>query len=243
MQTVLILGATSTVAMELAILYAKRGAKLQLASRDIQRLNPLKSDLAIRFNTTVNLIEFDVEDTKSHTTFYQSLDTKPDIVVCLFGFLGKQEEAIVDWHIALKIFNVNFVGAVSILNIISRDFKTKQKGVLVGVSSVAGERGRQSNYMYGSAKAGFTTYLSDFEMNLVSRKVQVITINPGFIRSKMIAGIDTPAILTASPGKVAHVIIKAVEKKRDVVYVLWIWRWIMLIIKLFPESLFKKLNL
>lgn len=243
MQTVLILGATSTVAMELATLYAKRGVRLQLASRDVQRLNPFKSDLIIRFNATIDLIEFDVEDTKSHAPFYQSLATKPDIVVCLFGFLGNQQEAMVDWQIALKILNVNFVGAVSILNLISRDFKTKQRGILVGVSSVAGERGRQSNYLYGSAKAGFTTYLSGLRNELVSHKIQVITINPGFIRSKMIIGIDTPPIVTASPEKVAHVIVNAVEKKRDVVYVLWIWRWIMLLIKLIPETLFKRLNL
>lgn len=243
MQTVLILGATSTVAMELATIYARKGIHLQLASRQIRRLNSFKSDLEIRFNAKVDLVEFDVENTESHSDFYLSLEPRPSLVVCLFGHLGKQEEAVVDWKIASRILNVNFVGAVSIMNIISRDFKAKRKGVLVGVSSVAGERGRQSNFIYGSAKAGFTTYLSGLRNEMVTNNVHVVTINPGFIRSKMIAGIDTPAILTASPHKVALAIVKSVEKRKDVVYVLWIWKWIMFVIKLIPEFLFKRLNL
>ncbi len=243
MRTVLILGATSSVAIELAKIYAQKEYSLQLAARSTDRLNPLKSDLIIRFNGKVDLFEFDVENTSHHHQFYNSLSVKPDIVVCLFGVLGEQDEAQHDWTKALQILTVNYVGAVSILNIIAKDFKSRRSGIIVGVSSVAGERGRQSNFLYGSAKAGFTAYLSGLRNQLSQFNVHVVTVKPGFIKSKMTANITTPAILTATPRQVAQTIVNAVAKRKDVVYSLWIWRWIMLVIKLIPEIFFKKLKL
>jgi decaprenylphospho-beta-D-erythro-pentofuranosid-2-ulose 2-reductase len=243
MRTVLILGATSSVAVELAKIYAQKDHSLQLAARSVDRLAPLKSDLAIRFNCRADLFEFDVEDTAQHQRFYDSLSVKPDIVVCLFGVLGDQLKAQDVWTEALQILTVNYVGAVSILNIIAKDFKNRRTGIIVGVSSVAGERGRQSNFLYGSAKAGFTAYLSGLRNQLSQFNVHVITVKPGFIKSKMTANITTPKILTASSRTVAQAIVKAVTKRKDVVYSLWIWRWIMMAIKLIPESVFKKLKL
>lgn len=243
MRTVLILGATSSVAIEVAKIYAQKDYSLQLAARSIDRLSPLKSDLTIRFNCKVDLFEFDAEDASQHQQFYSSLPVKPEIVVCLFGVLGEQEEAQEEWTKALQILTVNYVGAVSILNIIANDFKSRRSGIIVGVSSVAGERGRQSNFLYGSAKAGFTAYLSGLRNQLFQFNVNVITVKPGFIKSKMTANIITPAILTATPKQVAETIVNAVTKRKDVVYSLWIWRWIMMVIKLIPEFLFKKLKL
>lgn len=240
---VLILGASSSVAIELAKIYAAKGYTLQLAARSIERLIPLKNDLTIRFSGSIELFEFDAEDTESHESFYNALSSKPDSVVCLFGLLGEQGEAEKDWQKAQKILIVNYVGAVSILNVIAQDFKQKQKGVIIGVSSVAGERGRQSNYLYGSAKAGFTAYLSGLRNQLFRYKVRVITINPGFIKSKMTEKIETPNLLTATPKQVALAIVRSAEKNQDVVYILWFWRWIMLIIKLIPEFIFKRLRL
>jgi len=240
---VLILGATSSVAIELAKIYAKAGYSLSLAARSANRLEPLAQDLRIKFNCEVELKEFDAESIHQHQKFYDDLQYKPDIAVCLFGKLGDQAEAMNDHNKSLNVLNVNYVGAVSILNIVSRDFKTRKSGVIVGVSSVAGERGRQSNFLYGSAKAGFTTYLSGLRNELHSSNVTVVTVKPGFIKSKMTAGIVTPKILTASPNQVARAIVKAIDKKRNVIYSLWIWRWIMIVIKLIPESIFKKLKL
>lgn len=239
---VLILGASSSVAIELAKIYAAKGYPLQLAARSIDRLVPLKNDLTIRFSCSIELFEFDAEHTESHKSFYNSLSSKPDCVVCLFGLLGEQGEAEKDWQKAQKILTVNYVGAVSILNVIAQDFKQKQKGVIIGVSSVAGERGRQSNYLYGSAKAGFTAYLSGLRNQLFRYHVRVITINPGFIKSKMTEKIETPNLLTATPKLVALAIVRSTEKNQDVVYTLWFWRWIMLIIKLIPEFIFKRLK-
>lgn len=243
MGTVLILGATSSVALELSRIYAQAGYSLQLAARSVDRLNPLKSDLSIRYQRSVDLIEFDAGLIDQHDSFYASLSPKPDVVVCLFGVLGDQQESEEDWEKAQQILVINFIAAVSILNIVARDFKKKGKGIIVGVSSVAGERGRQSNFLYGSAKAGFTTYLSGLRNQLCRYNVQVITIKPGFIKSKMTANISTPKILTATPKQVALAIVQAVNKKRDVVYTLWFWRWIMVVIRLIPEFIFKKLKL
>jgi hypothetical protein len=243
MQTVLILGATSTVAIELAKIYAQQGYRLQLAARSVSRLEPIRSDLTIRFNASIELVEFNVENAMEHKLFYDSLNSKPDIIICLFGVLGNQLEAEIDWDQAYQILNVNYVGAVSILNIVAQDLKAKRKGIIVGVSSVAGDRGRQSNFLYGSAKAGFTAYLSGLRNKLFHFNVHVVTINPGFINSKMIAHLKTPELLTAKPKQVALAIIKAVNKKRNVVYILWIWKWIMIVIRFIPEPIFKRLRL
>lgn len=243
MPTILLLGATSSIAEELAKIYARKGYQVQLAARHISRLVPLQADLTIRFKTSVELIEFDAEDMSRHGSIYDSLDPKPDIVVCIFGFLGNQSEAEKDWIKASQILNVNYVGAVSILNLVAQDFMTRKNGTIVGISSVAGDRGRLSNYLYGSAKAGFTAYLSGLRNRLFSHNVHVVTVKPGFIRSRMTANIETPGILTASPKQVASAISKAVDGKKNLVYTLWMWRWIMLTIRSIPDFIFKRLKL
>jgi len=138
---------------------------------------------------------------------------------------------------------VNYTGAVSILNIVANYYVSQQKGIIAGISSVAGERGRQSNYFYGSAKAGFTAYLSGLRNRLFHQQVHVLTVQPGFVYTRMTEGLPLPRLLTATPEKVADSIYLAIRKKKNVIYVKWFWRWIMLIIKCIPEFLFKKLKL
>jgi decaprenylphospho-beta-D-erythro-pentofuranosid-2-ulose 2-reductase len=239
----LILGATSEVALALADQLAAKSVNLILAARQVEKLNPVKSDLTIRFSTTVTVAEFDAARPNTHADFYASLNPKPDAVICVFGFLGDQEKAQSDWEECERILVANYVGAVSILNVIANDFESRRQGVIVGISSVAGERGRQSNYFYGSAKAGFTTYLSGLRNRLAKSSVHVVTVKPGFIRTKMIEGIATPGLLTAKPEQVASKIIKAINKKQNVIYVLPVWRLIMLVIRNIPEFMFKKLRL
>jgi short-subunit dehydrogenase len=118
-----------------------------------------------------------------------------------------------------------------------------KQGVIVGISSVAGERGRQSNYIYGSAKAGFTAYLSGLRNRLQKENVHVLTVLPGFVYTKMTENLKLPKPLTAAPEEVGVAVYNGVVKRKNVVYVRWMWRWIMLIIKLVPESMFKKLKL
>ncbi len=243
MSTVLILGAASDMSVAIAKRYAAAGYDLQLAARNIDRLKPLQSDIQIRYNCTCTLYEFDALNFQSHTSFYEALAIKPDITICVFGYLGDQEIAAANWNETEKIIQTNYTGAVSILNIVANDYAAKQKGVIVGISSVAGERGRQSNYIYGSAKAGFTAYLSGLRNRLFKNNVHVVTVKPGFVYTKMTEDLTLPPLLTAKPDDVANVVFKAVEKKKNTVYVKWFWKWIMCIIKSIPEFIFKKMKL
>ncbi|MCF6352656.1 MAG: SDR family oxidoreductase [Cyclobacteriaceae bacterium] len=238
---VLILGANSDVAESLAQLLAQKGHELTLAARSMEKLTALKSDLEIRANAVCSVVNFDAEKIEHHKQFYDSLNPKPDWVICAFGQLVEQDETSAE--LVNKSYLVNMLGAISILNIVANDFSNRKSGVIIGISSVAGDRGRASNYTYGSAKAGFTAYLAGLRNRLYKSGVHVITIKPGFIKTKMTEHLDLPKILTASPHEVAVKIEKAIRKKSNVVYVKWFWRYIMIIIKAIPEGLFKKLNL
>jgi decaprenylphospho-beta-D-erythro-pentofuranosid-2-ulose 2-reductase len=240
---VLILGATSDVAVALAARFAVDKYSVTLAARDFDRLNIIASDLNIRYQVPIQFVRFDALDFDSHATFYGELPEVPDVVVCVFGLLGDQTRAQDKWAECATIIDSNFTGAVSVLNIVANDFEKRRAGIIVGISSVAGERGRQSNYIYGSAKAGFTAYLSGLRNRLFGSNVHVLTVKPGFMKTRMIEGMKTPGALTAAPEAVAHQIYKAAIARKNVIYVLPVWRLIMLMIRLIPESIFKKMKL
>jgi decaprenylphospho-beta-D-erythro-pentofuranosid-2-ulose 2-reductase len=242
-ENVLILGATSDMAVAIARQLAIEGYSLTLAGRNTERLSVIEGDVRIRHKAMVTSVHFDALDFQSHQAFYDSLPEKPDVVVCVFGLLGDQQEAEKDWPGCLAILNSNYTGAVSILNVAANDFERRKKGIIVGISSVAGDRGRQSNYLYGSAKAGFTAYLSGLRNRLFRHGVHVITVKPGFVKTKMIEGLTTPGPLTASPKKVGTAISKAIAKKKNTIYVIGIWRLIMMVICFVPEEIFKRLKL
>lgn len=242
-ENVLILGATSDMAVAVARQLAMEGYSITLAGRSTERLSAIEGDLRVRHKVTVSSVYFDALDFKSHEQFYNDLPEKPDIVICVFGLLGDQVEAQRNWTHCQEIINSNYTGAVSVLNVIANDFERRKKGMIVGISSVAGERGRQSNYIYGSAKAGFTAYLSGLRNRLYRHGVHVLTVKPGFVKTKMIENLDTPGLLTASPKIVGERISRAIVKKKDTIYVLPVWSLIMLVIKIVPESIFKKLKL
>jgi short-subunit dehydrogenase len=240
---VLILGATSDLATALAAQFAMRQYTVTLAGRDLGRLSVIGSDLHIRYSVPVNILRFDGLDFKSHYEFYHSIKQKPDVVVCVFGLLGDQHKAQSDWSEAARILDSNYTGAVSILNVVANEFEKLNDGLIIGISSVAGERGRQSNYLYGSAKAGFTAYLSGLRNRLFKSNVHVMTVKPGFMKTRMIEGIKTPGPLTASPEIAARKIFKAAQSRKNVVYILPVWRLIMFIIRSIPEGIFKKMKL
>ena len=242
-ENVLILGATSDMAVAIARHLAMEGYSITLAARSTERLAALEGDLRVRHKAMVSSAHFDALDFVSHEAFYQSLPEKPDIVICVFGLLGDQSEAQQNWKHCHEIINSNYTGAVSILNIVANDFERRKKGTIVGISSVAGERGRQSNYIYGSAKAGFTAYLSGLRNRLYHHGAHVVTVKPGFVKTKMIENLSTPGPLTASPKKVAEKISEAIRRKKNTIYVLSVWRLIMYIIKSIPDSIFKRLKL
>jgi len=243
MPTVLLLGATSDMAMAIARTMAARGYAVQLAARNATRLTPVQSDLSVRYQVTCSIHEFDAMNFASHESFFESLPVKPDVTICVFGYMTDNEVARVNWKETEKTIHSNYTGAVSVLNIVAAHYIREKKGTIVGISSVAGERGRQSNYIYGSAKAGFTAYLSGLRNRLFREGVHVASIQPGFVYTRMTENLSLPPLLTAKPEQVAKAVARAIEKKKNVVYVKWFWRWIMLIIKTIPEFLFKKLKL
>jgi short-subunit dehydrogenase len=243
MPTALILGATSDMAIAIAEKFAAEGFNIQLAARNVSRLEPLQSDLAIKYGSRVSIHEFDALAYDTHDTFFNELEPKPDVAVCVFGILGENEKATADWSQASTIINTNYTGAVSILNVIARYYEQKGEGVIVGISSVAGLRGRQSNYLYGSAKAGFTAYLSGLRNKLYHKGVHVVTVQPGFVYTKMTEDLKLPKMLTAKPAEVADAVYTAVRKKKDIIYVKWFWKYIMLMIRNVPEFVFKKMKL
>ena len=242
-KNVLILGATSDLATALAAEYASHKYSITLAGRNEERIKIIASDLQIRHNVPVAVAAFNAVDFASHAKFYEGLASKPDEVICVFGLLGEQYKAQEDWSQAEMILHSNYTGAVSILNIVANDFEKRKTGVIVGISSVAGERGRQSNYLYGSAKAGFTAYLSGLRNRLFKSNVHVLTVKPGFMKTRMIEGMKTPGPLTATPEAAARKIFKASQSRKDVAYVLPIWAIVMLVIRSIPEGIFKKLKL
>lgn len=240
---VLILGATSDIAVAIAKAYATKRYTITLAGRATEKLEILKRDISIRHNVHVQVAHFDAADRhEAHQLFYDTLPVKPDIAVCAFGYLGDQATAQHAWPEAEKIIVANYTGAVSILNIIANDFERRKAGIIIGISSVAGDRGRQSNYLYGSAKAGLTAFLSGLRNRLFRAGVHVLTVKPGFVNTRMTEGLPLPKILTAQPDQVAATIVRKASKA-NTIYVYSLWRWIMLIIKLIPEAVFKKLKL
>lgn len=243
MSTVLVLGATSDIALAIARKFAGHKYDIQLAGRDISQMQSIKTDLEVRFGVQSSVHAFDAMQFSSHAGFFDSLPVKPDITVCVFGAMLDEDKALLDWDAAKRMIDTNYSGPVSILNIVARYYLSQKKGTIVGISSVAGERGRQSKLIYGSSKAAFTAYLDGLRNRLFADKVHVVTVKPGFVYTKLTENIKLPAILTAQPSEVADAVYKAVLKKKNTIYVKWFWRWIMLIIKCIPEFQFKKMKL
>jgi decaprenylphospho-beta-D-erythro-pentofuranosid-2-ulose 2-reductase len=241
---VLILGANSDVAQALARKFAQaERPHLTLASRDRELLEKQARDLEIRFQVTALPVYFDATDYASHADFYDGLDPKPDVVVLAFGYLGDQKRGQEDFGEAQRIIGVNFLGAVSILEIVARDFEARGHGFIIGISSVAGERGRQSNYLYGAAKGALSLYLGGLRNRLYPRGVRVLTVLPGFVATKMTEHLELPGRLLATPEEAAEDIFRAYKRGKEIVYTKGLWRWIMGVIKMIPEKIFKRLSL
>jgi decaprenylphospho-beta-D-erythro-pentofuranosid-2-ulose 2-reductase len=243
MSYVLIVGAKSDIAKATAREYAKNGYDLYLAARNTSQLEEFANDVTVRTAKTVKLVELDILDYKSHQLFYDNLDEKPLGVVSAVGYLGEQEKAQSDFTEAQKIINTNYTGIVSLFSIIANDFEKRKSGFIVGISSVAGDRGRKSNYVYGSAKASLTAYLSGLRNRLYDAQVHVLTVKPGFVVTRMTEDMDLPEKLTAQPEEVAKDIYKAQQKNRNVLYTKWIWKYVMLVIKMIPEWKFKGMSI
>ncbi|MGA8148250.1 MAG: SDR family oxidoreductase [Gallionellaceae bacterium] len=241
---ILILGATSAIARATAAAFAGRGDALYLASRDEEELRRIASDLQLRYGVEVHHALFDAEATDTHEAFFQSvLAAMPNLsgVVLAFGYLGDQQAAR-SFSVGAKVIARNFTGAASILSLCADYFEPLKHGFIIGISSVAGDRGRQSNYVYGAAKGALSLYLQGLRNRLYASGVRVITVKPGFVDTAMTYGLPG-LFLVASPQSVGRSIVRALGKSADVIYLPWFWRYIMLIIKHIPEPIFKRMKL
>lgn len=239
----LVIGGCSDIGMAIAERFAKEGWRVTLAGRRRQALDAAAKKIQESTGAKVVSCFCDVEDLNSHRRFLAAQEVLPDVVVSAVGFMQQQEALDKDSAAAIRALSANFNGPALLLHVIGLEMALAGKGTIIGISSVAGERGRASNYLYGSAKAGFTAFLSGLRNKLYESGVSVMTVLPGFVDTKMVADLDLPEKLTASPAQVAEAVWRGMEKKQDVVFVLPVWRWIMMVIRWIPESIFKKLSL
>lgn len=237
------MGATSEIAMAVAHRFARDGYDIMLAGRDPDRLQENRSDLEVRYQVAVSIHAFDALEPDTFEAFCEGLNPLPDVVVCAIGFMGAQDENEESMERSSYVMRTNFEGPALMFGYLGNLFRDRGYGTLVGISSVAGNRGRASNYIYGSAKAGFTAYLSGLRNRLASEGVHVVTVLPGFVRTRLLEGMNTPDALTAEPVEVGEAVFKAVQRGKDVIYVRSVWRLVMTVIGLIPEKIFKKLSI
>ena len=240
-ETALVIGATSDIGRAIAHALAEDGCALQLAARNPARLEREAQDLRVRTGVAVTAHPCDVLDEDGGVSLLDTLDPLPDVAVCVVGLLGDQAESQRDGAAAERVMRTNYVGPALLMGALAERFE-RRGGVLVGVSSVAGERGRAANYVYGSAKAGFTAFLSGLRSRLAASGVHVVTVKPGFVRTRMTEGMDLPARLTATPEEVAAAVVAAIHRRRDVIYVRGVWRPIMFVLRAVPERVFKRMG-
>jgi decaprenylphospho-beta-D-erythro-pentofuranosid-2-ulose 2-reductase len=243
-KTMLLLGGTSDIGRAIAAEYAAKGWNIVLTVRDSDAGERNAADLRVRHKANVRVLKFDLLRPEDRDSLLRSLDTMPDTVVSALGMLGDQARAETDPSHAREILMANFEGPALLLGFFAGQMAARGRGTIVGISSVAGDRGRATNYVYGSAKAGFTAFLSGLRNRLAAKGVHVLTVKPGFVRTKMTEGMKLPPALTAEPQEVARRIYRAAEvKKADLIYVRPVWRLVMTIICAIPESRFKKMKI
>ena len=245
MTTIAILGATSAIATACARLYAAEGFKLFLAARNSDKLKVLEDDFKARGADAVFTYEVDLSDVSKHQemlTKAESLMGSVDIVLVAYGSLGDQLLAQHSYQQTDEILRTNFFSVVSLLTIVADRFETIRAGKIAVISSVAGDRGRQSNYIYGASKGALNIFLQGLRNRMYPSGVQVLTIKPGFVDTPMTAHLKKGPLF-ASPATVARDIKRALDWKLNTVYTPWFWLPIMIIVRAIPEAIFKRLKL
>ena len=235
----LILGATSDVALAFAK-QCREGTSVVLCARNSGRLKAVVKHLKITRNIEARIIEYDLLATANYNEILDAARTAK-VVLVAWGILESSMEDT--GQAAVEIIDANFRSQIPIIEGIASIFEERKSGVIASISSVAGLRGRASNYLYGSAKAGMIAYLSGLRNRLAKSGVHVVTVIPGFMRTKMTADMNLPGPITAKPNQAAKIIHRAIRKRKNVVYVTSIWWLIMLVIRSIPEFIFKKLSL
>ena len=250
MKKILILGATSTVAQKVLEIFSLDKNYLFLVGRSLVRLEALSLHLKsaptwhkesmLEFRSLENFLDLDKHEQIIHHAISKMGGL--DLVFVAYGHLGNQQSSENDWNEFFREMQINFLSIASFLHIVSNYFEAKKSGHICVITSVAGDRARKSNYTYGVSKGSLSLYLQGLRNRLYKSNVNVTDIKLGFVESPMTENL-TQRSLISSPHFAAHQIVKAINTKKDIVYVPFFWRYIMLIIKGIPETIFKKLNL
>ncbi len=240
----IVLGSTSEVAqafVEKALQEGEKFEKIYLFTSNKEATERFAKHIDVKFLQQSEIIEINL---LKEINYFDFENVNSELLFCATGYLGEgSEEGLYDNKNTERIIDINYAKLVPVINYFAKKFENRRSGTIIGLSSVAGERGRQSNFIYGSAKAAFTAYLSGLRNYLFDKKVHVLTVKPGFMDTKMTEGLPLNPALTATPKQAADYIYKAYKKQKNTIYVLPIWRFIMLIIKNIPEFIFKKLKL
>lgn len=246
MKKILIIGATSAIAQACARLWAKQGAAFTLVARDAHKLQAISTDLLTRGANEVQHICLDVTQTHELSAMVESAAATLgtiDLALIAHGSLPDQEACAGNVTLSMGEFENNGTSSIALLTLLANTMEPQGSGDLVYISSVAGDRGRPSNYLYGSAKAAVNTFCDGLRAKLFKSGLHVMIVKPGFVDTPMTQGLDLPALLVTSPEKVAQDIHKGIDKRRDTIYTPGYWRLIMLIIRYLPGPIFKRLNL
>src|SRR5437763_11434232 len=242
---ILIIGATSAIAHETAKCFAKDGAEFFLVARSPEKLEDIGNDLKVRGAKRSETFLLDVTDLDRHQemieTAIATLDGL-DMVLISYGTLGDQQKCQVSVSETLKEFTTNCTSVISLLTILVGYFEQQRRGCIAVISSAAGDRGRQSNYVYGAAKGAVSIFLQGLRNRLSKSGVAVVTVKPGFVDTPMTATL-TKGLLFTSASTVGKGVYSAMKSRKEEVYLPWFWRYIMLIIKSIPEPVFKKFSL
>lgn len=245
MKKILIVGATSAIAEATARRFAQHGASLFLLARNQERLDGLTNDLKIRGAANVGYAPFDANEYEQHKPLFDHAVNEMggvDLVLVAHGSLSPQGACEQSAGLTLQELSTNMLSVISMLTNVANYFEAQGSGTIAVISSVAGDRGRQSNYVYGTAKGGLSIFLQGLRNRLYRSGVQVLTIKPGFVDTPMTASFKKGP-LWASPDSIAAGIEQAIRKKRDEIYLPGWWAWIMVGIRKIPESVFKKMKL
>lgn len=243
---VVIFGASSAVAQALAAIHAGAGDDILLVARDGARLDMIADDLRVRGSKNVKCISADLSRVEHHSELIDQINSQYSNIAKYYFFyaiMPEQSESAGSWNTTFDVLNTNFLSVASLLTRIANKIEIERDRSIIVISSVAGDRGRQSNYVYGTSKGALNIFLQGLRNRLQKANCCVLTVKPGFIDTPMTKEISKKGFLWASPERVADDIYKATLKKRDEIYTPWFWRYIMMIIKNVPERIFKRLSL
>ncbi|CAL8473201.1 SDR family oxidoreductase [Caballeronia sp. S22] len=246
MKNIVIVGATSAIAIACAREWATKGARFFLVARNQERMEQVAADLTARGAASAAVHRLDIDKLDDHAAMLADCAAQMDsidIVLVASGTLPDQAVCQNDPAVAVREFHTNALSLIALITPIANRLEVQRHGTLAVISSVAGDRGRPSNYLYGSAKAALQAFLEGLRARLFKVGVHVVDIKPGFVATPMTAGLPLPGPLVATPEKVAKDIVRGIERKRDVLYTPWFWWGIMLIIRNVPRFVFKRASL